>query len=181
MEFSGILEWVAISYPWGLPHPGIMIHISWISCIGRWILYHCTTWEALIIALLLLFSLQVMSNSFATPRIVSLPVFSVHGFPRQEYWSGLSFPSPGDLADPGSNSHLLLSGGFFTTQTCNSHTIQSTNLSIQFFIFEYTHRIVQISSWSNCIIFSSPQKVTYHTLHVVPHFCLLTPPFSQNY
>ena len=24
-------------------------------------------------------------------------------FPRQEYWSGLSFPSPGDLPDPGSN------------------------------------------------------------------------------
>ena len=23
------------------------------------------------------------------------------GFPRQEYWSGLSFPSPGDLPNPG--------------------------------------------------------------------------------
>ena len=23
------------------------------------------------------------------------------GFPRQEYWSGLQFPSPGDLSDPG--------------------------------------------------------------------------------
>ena len=23
------------------------------------------------------------------------------GFPRQEYWSGLPFPSPGDLQDPG--------------------------------------------------------------------------------
>jgi len=23
------------------------------------------------------------------------------GFPRQEYWSGLPFPSPGDLLDPG--------------------------------------------------------------------------------
>ena len=23
------------------------------------------------------------------------------GFPRQEYWSGLSFPSPGDIPDPG--------------------------------------------------------------------------------
>ena len=22
-------------------------------------------------------------------------------FPRQEYWSGLPFPSPGDLSDPG--------------------------------------------------------------------------------
>ena len=31
----------------------------------------------------------------------SLPGFSVHGFSRQEYWSGLPFPSPGDLPDPG--------------------------------------------------------------------------------
>jgi len=23
------------------------------------------------------------------------------GFPRQEYWSGFPFPSPGDLPDPG--------------------------------------------------------------------------------
>ena len=23
------------------------------------------------------------------------------GFPRQEYWTGLPFPSPGDLPDPG--------------------------------------------------------------------------------
>ena len=26
------------------------------------------------------------------------------GFPRQEYWSGLPFPSPGDLPDPGIES-----------------------------------------------------------------------------
>ena len=31
----------------------------------------------------------------------SPPGSSVHGFPRQEYWSGLPFPSPGDLPDPG--------------------------------------------------------------------------------
>ena len=29
------------------------------------------------------------------------PGSSVHGIPRQEYWSGLPFPSPGDLPDPG--------------------------------------------------------------------------------
>jgi len=31
------------------------------------------------------------------------------GFPRQEYWSGLSFPSPRDFPDPGikSASHAL--------------------------------------------------------------------------
>ena len=30
-----------------------------------------------------------------------LPVSSARGFPRQEYWSELPFPSPGDLPDPG--------------------------------------------------------------------------------
>ena len=29
------------------------------------------------------------------------------GFSRQEYWSGLSFPSPGDLPDPEIELHLL--------------------------------------------------------------------------
>ena len=31
----------------------------------------------------------------------SPPASSVTGFPRQEYWSGFPFPSPGDLPDPG--------------------------------------------------------------------------------
>ena len=36
----------------------------------------------------------------------SPPVSSSMGFPRQEYWSGLPFPSPGDLPDPGNQSDL---------------------------------------------------------------------------
>ena len=35
------------------------------------------------------------------PMDCSLPSFSVHRFSRQEYWSGLPFPSPGDLPHPG--------------------------------------------------------------------------------
>ena len=31
------------------------------------------------------------------------PDSSVHGFPRQEYWSELLFPSPGDLPNPGTD------------------------------------------------------------------------------
>ena len=31
----------------------------------------------------------------------STPGSSVHGILRQEYWSGLPFPFPGDLPDPG--------------------------------------------------------------------------------
>ena len=39
------------------------------------------------------------------------------GFPRQEYWSGLPFPSPGDLSDPGIEpTSPVLAGGFFTTE-----------------------------------------------------------------
>ena len=35
-------------------------------------------------------------------------------FLRQEYWSGLPFPSPGDLPDPGWTQVSCLAGGFFT-------------------------------------------------------------------
>ena len=35
------------------------------------------------------------------PIDCSPPNSSVHGFFKQEYWSGLSFPSPGDLPNPG--------------------------------------------------------------------------------
>ena len=39
------------------------------------------------------------------------------GFPRQEYWSGLSFPSPEDLADLGTKAPSpALAGRFFTTE-----------------------------------------------------------------
>ena len=39
------------------------------------------------------------------------------GVSRQEYWSGLPFPSPGDLPDPGiKRASPALAGGFFTAQ-----------------------------------------------------------------
>ena len=37
----------------------------------------------------------------ATPWTVACRVPLSVGFSRQEYWSGLPFPSPGDLPDPG--------------------------------------------------------------------------------
>ena len=43
---------------------------------------------------------SVMSDS-CDPMDCSPPGSSVHGFSRQEYWSGLPFPSPGDLPKPG--------------------------------------------------------------------------------
>ena len=42
----------------------------------------------------------VLSHSFMSMDCGHQAPLSV-GFPRQEYWSGLPFPSPGDLPDPG--------------------------------------------------------------------------------
>ena len=50
---------------------------------------------------LLLFSRSVMSNPFAMPRIVAHQAPPALGFPRQEHWSGLPFPSLRDLPGPG--------------------------------------------------------------------------------
>ena len=38
---------------------------------------------------------------FVTPSTVAHQAPPSMGFSRQEYWSGLPFPSPGDLPDPG--------------------------------------------------------------------------------
>ena len=39
------------------------------------------------------------------------------GFPRQEYWSALPFPPPGDLPDPGIEPTFpALAGGLFTAE-----------------------------------------------------------------
>ena len=79
-------------------------------------------------------------------------------FSRQEYWSGLPFPSPGDLPDLGIKPVFLaspaLAGGFFTTVppgkpykwggasqistqklvTCVTHPSHSTWMCLSFYI-----------------------------------------------
>ena len=51
--------------------------------------------------------LRVKWKSFSHVRLFVTPWTVAHqaplstGFSRQEYWSGQSFPSPGDLSDPG--------------------------------------------------------------------------------
>ena len=46
-------------------------------------------------------SRSVMSNTFVTPWTIACQAPLSMGFPRQEYWIGLPFPSQGDLPDPG--------------------------------------------------------------------------------
>ena len=66
--------------------------------------------------LLLLLSRSAMSDS-VTPWIVAHQAPLSMGFPRQEYWSRLPFPSPGDLPNPGIEpASLTLADRFFTTE-----------------------------------------------------------------
>ena len=52
---------------------------------------------------------------FATPGTVAYQALPSMGFSRQEYWSGLPFPSPEDLPDPGIElASPALADGFFT-------------------------------------------------------------------
>ena len=54
---------------------------------------------------------------FVTPWAVARQAPLSMGFPRQQYWSGLPFPSPGDLPDPGIKpGYPALAGRFFTSE-----------------------------------------------------------------
>ena len=63
----------------------------------------------------------VAKPTLATPWTIACQVPLSKGFSRQEYWSGLPFPSPGDLLDPGIEpqspalqADSCIAGGFFT-------------------------------------------------------------------
>ena len=70
---------------------------------------------------------SLMSNS-VTPWIVAHQA-PLHGiFSRQEYWSRLPFPPPGDLPDPGIKPvppiSLALAKGFFTAAHLGSPNLK---------------------------------------------------------
>ena len=55
---------------------------------------------------------------FVTPWTVAFQAPLSRELSRQEYWSGLPFPLPEDLPDPGIEPvSPALTGGFFTTET----------------------------------------------------------------
>jgi len=68
-----------------------------------------------------------MSNSSATPWTVAPQAPLSMVFPRQEYWSGLPFPPPEDLPDPGIEPMSpALADRFFIPEPQGKH-IKTTN------------------------------------------------------
>ena len=86
-----------------------------------------------------LFSCSVMSDSFATPWTAACQAPLSMGFLWQEYWSGLPFPSRGDLPDPGIEPTSPASaGGFFTTEPPGKSPSGDTIIFKSLFSFFYS-------------------------------------------
>ena len=73
---------------------------------------------------------------FATTWTVAYQAPSSTGFSRQGSWSGLPFPSPGDLPDPGtepiSPAYPALVGRFFNTEPPGKPVAKVTSLKFRY-------------------------------------------------
>ena len=91
------------------------------------------------------------------------------GFPRQEYWSGLPFPSLGDLPEPGiESSSLGLAGRFLTP----SHQGSLNKLVLQFVkkkvIFFWSRDYISLLSES-------------WVMTLVIHLCIVRGDYGRSY
>ena len=91
------------------------------------------------------FSCSVMSDS-ATPWTIACQGPLSVGFPRQEYWSRLPFPSPGDLPNPGikPGSPALQADSLLTELHSNHIYIYIYIFFFMFFAIMACHRVFNI-------------------------------------
>ena len=121
-----------------VPWPGIELGPPPLEAwsLSHWTIREVPRWKAL---------LKVKSLScvqlFATPWTVAYQGPLSMGFSRQEYWSGLPFPSPGDLPNPGIELWVsCIAGRCFTIWAtreahCYHYLIKLKNLeSLQYFL-----------------------------------------------
>ena len=97
-------DWTPACFPSPLPYcfpstqPGLLPNSRTHVLLPAFLLFHLFIHS---------FSKQVKVKSLSRGQLFATPWGVAHqdplsmGFSRQEYWSGLSFPSPGDLPDPG--------------------------------------------------------------------------------
>ena len=113
-----IVEWVAISFSntwkwkvklkllsrvWLLATPWTTAYQAPLSMGFGHHNCHRMCWIALVVRHLQFSSVQSLSHVrlFATPWTIAYQAPPSLGFSKQEYWSGLPFPSPGDLPNSG--------------------------------------------------------------------------------
>ena len=102
---------------WGRKESDTTERLNWTECTLKG---DCKSYEVedlIVYPLMSLLSCSPMSNSLATPWTAALQAPLSMGFPRQENWSGLLFPSSRDLPNPGIKPKSpVLAGRFFTTE-----------------------------------------------------------------
>ena len=83
---------------------------------------------------------------FVTPWTVACQGPLSMGFSRQEYWSGLPFPPPRNLPDPGikplSFASPALAGKFFTTEPPGKPCVNVIETNSFSFVFFFTHMYI---------------------------------------
>ena len=120
---ASILEWVVIPSSRGSFQTRDWTHISYISCIGRWFLYHYCHLGSPYNMYIYTSSVQSLSRVqlFVTLWTVSHQAPLSMGFSKQAYCSGLPCPPAGDLSDPGIELEFpaspTLADGFLTSST----------------------------------------------------------------
>ena len=83
-----------------------------------------------------------MSDSFVTLLTLARQVPLSMVFPRQEYWSGLSFPSPRDPANPGiKRASLALGGRLFTTEPPGKPQTKYTYVYVCVCMYIYIYKL----------------------------------------
>ena len=106
-----------------------------------------------------------MSDSFATPCSVGYQAPLSIGFPRQEYWNWLPFPSPEELANPEIEPVTpTLAGRFFTIwatrkahSLCQAHIFSDPSRSVSLFL----DLKMKVKSLSHVWLFATPWTVAY--------------------
>ena len=122
------------------------------------------------------FCVYVLSHVwlFATPWTVACQVPLSMGFPRQEYWSALPFPPPGDLPNPGIETVPLgspaLAGRLFTTSAtweAPFWTLTKGNILISQSLHKY---LLLIKKWKyNKHYLKHPLATAFNPTHALSH------------
>ena len=86
------------------------------------------------------------------PRTVACQAPLSMEFSRQEQWSGLPFPSPGDLSDPGVEPGFpALQTDSLPSEPLRKLRIEATNISLIFFQFSILMSI-ELKEWSHNLL-----------------------------